>query len=99
MKKLLLATTLCAGLAACNPDRKMVEAVVINTGDITNAGCGYLLVLPDSALLKPVRLDAAFQHHNLPVLIEYTFSGISDTCEYGPKVYEMVTISKIKRDL
>jgi hypothetical protein len=96
MKKLLLAAVSISALIACNPEK---EAVVLDTGDITGAGCGYLLVLPDSALLKPVHLDAAFRHHNLPVKVEYTYSGIKDTCDYGAKVFEMVTISKIKKDI
>jgi hypothetical protein len=99
MKKLLLAAVSISALIACNPEKDMVEAVVLDTGDITGAGCGYLLVLPDSALLKPVHLDAAFRHHNLPVKVEYTYSGIKDTCDYGAKVFEMVTISKIKKDI
>src|SRR5690554_3275404 len=99
MRKYLLAALAICGLAACNPDRKMVEAVVIDTGNTTADGCGYLLVLQDSAMVKPVHLDASFRHHNLPVKVEYIYSGQLDTCDYGPKVFEMVTISKIKRDL
>lgn len=99
MKKILIVAAAFVGLSACNPDKKMVEAVVLDTGDITADGCGYLLVLPDSALLKPVQLDATYRHNNLPVLVEYTFSGVRDTCDFGPKVFEMVTINRIKRDL
>lgn len=99
MKKTLFAVALLIALASCSYDKGLVKAVVVNTQDVTGDGCGYLLVLEDSALLKPIYLDAAFQHNNLPVKIEYTFSGLKDTCNYGPKVYEMATISKIKRDL
>lgn len=99
MKKLLIIVAAFVGLSACNPEKNMVEAVVIDTGDVTRDGCGYLLVLPDSALLKPVHLDAAYRHHNLPVRVEYTFSGVRDTCDFGPKVFEMATVIRIKRDL
>ena len=99
MKKIVFAALSIISIAACNPDRKLVKATVVNTGDITSAGCGYLLVLEDSALLKPIELDADYQQNKLPVLIEYRFSGERDTCDYGPKVFEMVTISKIKKDI
>lgn len=100
MKRFLVALSISGlGLASCNPDKDMVEAVVVDTGDITSTGCGYLLRLNDSALLKPLDLPSAYHHNGLEVKIEYTFSGKKDTCDYGPKVYEMVNITKIKRDI
>ncbi|HRP90185.1 MAG TPA: hypothetical protein PKX92_09100 [Edaphocola sp.] len=99
MKKYLLLGIACSFLAvSCDPDRRLVNATVIDTGNITGDGCGYLFVLPDSAYLKPTYLDAAYQHNGLKVKIQYTFSGELDTCEFGSKVYEMVTVKKIKKD-
>lgn len=99
MKKTVLAFGILGlSLASCNPDKDLVEAEVVDTGDITADGCGYLLRLNDSALLKPLDLPSAYHHGGMAVKIEYSYSGKKDTCDYGPKVYEMVNITKIKRN-
>lgn len=99
MKRILVALSISGiALVSCNPDKDMVEAVVVDTGDITASGCGYLLRLNDSALLKPIDLPSAYHHNGLQVKIEYNFTGSKDTCEYGPKVYELVSISRVKRN-
>ncbi|HTO14317.1 MAG TPA: hypothetical protein VLZ83_01000 [Edaphocola sp.] len=99
MKKYLLLGIASTFLAlSCDPDRKMVKATIVDSGDFSEEGCGYLFVLPDSAYLKPTYLDAAYQHDGLKVKIQYTFTGLIDTCDYGAKVYEMVTVRKIKKD-
>lgn len=99
MKRILIAFGISGlALASCNPDKDMVEAVVVDTGDITSTGCGYLLRLNDSALLKPIDLPSAYQHNGLEIKVKYSFTGTKTTCDYGPKVYELVTISRVKRN-
>ena len=75
MKRILVAFGISGlALASCNPDKDMVEAEVVDTGNITgNTGCGYLLRLNDSALLKPLDLPSAYHHNGLQVKIKYTF--------------------------
>ncbi len=94
---------LCCGLllatASCNSDKNMVKATIVDTGDITNEGCGYLLRLEDSALVQPNNLPSAYFHNGLKVRVKYTHTGVKDTCDYGSKVYDLATIEKIKRDL
>lgn len=74
----------------------MVNAVVVDTGNITYAGCGYLLKLDDSALVLPTYLPGAYQHGGLKVEIEYHHTGIKDTCQFGSVIYDMVKLDDIK---
>lgn len=96
MKKIIVAAGSIFILAACNPDKDMVNAVVIDTGDITPDGCGFLLKLEDSAMIKPVNLPSAYSHDGMPVKLTYDFSGQKDTCDYGPKIFDLVQIDRIK---
>ncbi len=77
----------------------MVKATVVDTGDITYEGCGYLLRLEDSALIQPNNLPSAYFHNGMKVKVKYTHTGVKDTCNYGTKVYDLATIEKIKKDL
>ncbi|WP_157977241.1 hypothetical protein [Taibaiella helva] len=77
----------------------MVEATVIDTGDITNEGCGYVLRLEDQALLQPEYLPSAYQHGGLKVKVKYTHTGVQDTCQFGSVVYDLVSIQDIKRNI
>lgn len=81
---------------SCNKDKNMVDATVVDSGDITYEGCGYLLQLNDSALLKPLYLPGAYQHGGLKVEIEYHHTGIKDTCKFGSVIYDMVKLDDIK---
>ncbi len=100
MKKYALALLVGSlGFIACNKDRDMVEATVIDTGDITNEGCGYVLRLEDQALLQPEYLPSAYQHGGLKVKVKYTHTGVQDTCQFGSVVYDLVSIQDIKRNI
>jgi len=96
IKKFSLAIASVLFLAACNKDKDMVEATVVDTGDITNAGCGYVLRLQDSALVQPNYLPSAFQHGGIVVKVKYTHTGVQDTCRFGSVVYDLVSIQNIK---
>ena len=82
--------------ASCNKDKDMVEATVVDTGDITNAGCGYLLRLQDSNVVQPNYLPSSFQHGGIVVKVKYTHTGVQDTCQFGSVVYDLVSIQDIK---
>jgi len=92
---LALAALLCFA-ASCNKDKDMVNATVIDTGDITNVGCGYLLLLEDSAYVQPGYLPSSYQHGGLKVKVKYTHTGAIDTCDYASKVFDLVSIQDIK---
>jgi hypothetical protein len=82
--------------ASCNKDKDMVVATVVDTGDITNVGCGYLLRLQDSAVVQPNYLPSAFQHDGIVVKVKYTHTGVQDTCKFGSVVYDLVSVQDIK---
>jgi hypothetical protein len=91
---ILLAAT--AIVVSCNPDKDWVEATIIDTQDITYEGCGYVLELPNSELLKPIHLDSRYQHDGISVKVKYKHTGIQDTCRYGSVIYDMINIQNIK---
>lgn len=76
----------------------MVKATVINSGDITLHGCGYVLELEDLALIQPVYLPGAYQHDGIKVKVAYEHTGIQDTCKFGTVIYDLVDIKRIKND-
>jgi len=82
---------------SCNKDKDMVEATVVDTGDITNVGCGYVLQLQDQALVQPDYLPSAYQHDGLRVKVKYTHTGVQDTCDFGSVIYDLVSIQDIKK--
>lgn len=82
---------------SCNKDKDMVEATIVDTGDITNEGCGYLMQLKDQALLQPQYLPSAYQHDGMRIKVKYTHTGIQDTCDFGTVIYDLVSIQDIKK--
>ena len=101
MKKyalLLAGTIMISSFVACNKDKDMVDATIVDTGDITNEGCGYLLELEDKAVVQPSYLPSAYQHGGLKVKVKYTHTGIKDTCDFGTVIYDLVSIQEIKRN-
>lgn len=97
IKRYTLALVAILFLAvSCNKNKDMVHAVVIDTGDITNVGCGYLLMLDDSALVQPNYLESSFQHPGIEVKVKYTHTGVVDTCDYQPKVFDLVQVEEIE---
>lgn len=82
---------------SCNNDRSMVDATVINTGDITYEGCGYVLELENHEILQPIYLPSDYQINNLEVKVKYSHSGMKDTCDFGTVIYDLIDIEKIKR--
>jgi len=102
MRKLLLSTALLAILGvSCKKDKGFVKATVMDTGDITETGCGYLLRLDDGRDEKPLYLPSNYQHNGMKVLVKYHYSGVMDTCRSNPphEFYDQVVVDEIKKDL
>lgn len=97
-KKFILAlVAVTCFIVSCKNDKDMVEATIVDTGDITNEGCGYLLELQDGAQLQPDYLPSAYQHGGMKVKVKYTHTGIQDTCDYSINVFDLVSIQEIKK--
>lgn len=86
---------------SCNKDKGYVKAMIMDTGDITTDGCGYLLRLEDGREEKPEYLPSNFQHNGLKVLVKYHSSGVLDTCQFviPRKFFEKIYIDDIKKDI
>ena len=64
MRKYLLGAALLSMFAvSCNPDKDLVKATVIDSGDIAKNGCGYLLRLENGTEFKPNYIPSAYQSH------------------------------------
>ncbi len=98
-RKLIVALAVCSalGILSCKKDSNFVDAMIVDTGDITYEGCGYLLKLNNNELLKPLYLPGAYQHDGLEVKVKYEHTDLRDTCNYGTKIYDMVNVSDIQR--
>ena len=102
MRKYLLGAALLTLTAvACNKERHYTRATIMDTGDITKDGCGYLLRLEDGREEKPQYLPSAFQHNGMQVLVKYHSTGVLDTCEFSAprKFFELVDIDDIKKKI
>ena len=85
MRKFLLgAVTLTLLAVSCKKDKDYTRATVIDSGDITADGCGWLLRMPDGKYEKPEYVPSAFQHNNLKVKVKIHSSGVLDTCRSIP---------------
>lgn len=102
MRKYLPGAALILVLAvSCNPDKDLVKATVIDTGDIAKDGCGYIIRLENGKELRPVYIPSAYQSNGMKVKLKYNTNGEQQICYVIPvnKVYEVVEIAKIKKDL
>lgn len=102
MHKILLGIATIAVLAiSCKKDKDYTRATIIDTGDITVDGCGYILRMEDGKEEKPEYLSSAFQHNNMKVKVKIHSSGVLDTCRFETprKFYERVYIDDIKQDI
>lgn len=99
MSKLLsfcIAASFTLMAASCSKNKDLRSAVIVDTGDLSYEGCGYLVKLDNAELLKPVHLPGAYQHDGIRVNVRYTFTGLKDTCQYGTVVYDLVTLDQIE---
>jgi hypothetical protein len=102
MRKFLLgAVTLTLLAVSCKKDKDYTRATVIDSGDITADGCGWLLRMEDGEYEKPEYVPSAYRHNNLKVKVKFHSSGVLDTCRSLPPYdfYERVIIDDIKKDI
>lgn len=104
MRKYLIGAfaLLAVFVVACKKDKNMVNATVVDTGDIAKDGCGFLLQLgSDGSLLRPKYIPSAFQYNGLKVKVKLNRDGEGETCNTYPtkKFYEVVELIDIKKDL
>jgi len=102
MRKIILSLATLGVLSlSCNKDKDFTKATILDTGDVTNNGCGYLIRLSDGRDEKPLHLPSAYQHDGMKVLVKYHNSGVMDTCRSLPprEFYDQVIIDEIKKDL
>lgn len=97
--KFAIVGSLLLGFSSCEKQSDTVQAIILDSKDITNEGCGYLLLLEDSGLVKPGYLPSAYQHNGMKVFVNYQHTGIMDTCDFGSKIYDRATITNIKQNL
>lgn len=92
----IVAVMALAGVS-CNKKDDLRKATIIRTGDITYEGCGYLLKLDDAGeIIKPNYLPGAYQHPNIRVTVSYDHTGVVDTCDYSPKIFDVVNLKTIE---
>jgi hypothetical protein len=97
----LVAAIAITIISSCKKkDEGFVPALVVDSGDITTRGCGYLLRFNDGHEEKPYQLLSAYQHNGLPVKVKYHVSDIQDTCgSSAPYSYfQLIIIDDIKND-
>jgi hypothetical protein len=102
MRKIILGVFTFSLIAiSCNKDKNFTSATIVDTGDITTSGCGYMFRFSDGREEKPMYLPSAYQHDGLKVLIKYHNTGILDTCRNIPprEFYDQVVVDDIKREL
>lgn len=80
-------------------DDGYVDAQVVDTGDITSNGCGYILRFENGREEKPYQLQTAYQHNGMLVKVKYHSSEVVDTCGSAKPYafYNLIIIEGIKR--
>lgn len=104
MRKYLIGAfvMLAVFVVACKKDKNMVNATVVDSGDIAKDGCGFLLQLEsDGSMLRPKYIPSAFQYNGLKVKVKLNRDGEGEICNTYPikKFYEVVELIDIKKDL
>lgn len=86
---LLLSVFLFTGCTKKYSDYK--KAIVVNSGNITPEGCGYILAVDGVGMMKPENMPSGFTHDQLPVLIKYHSTGAT-VCSASGSNMEIETI-------
>lgn len=91
----LFTTLICS----CNKkDEGFIDAVVVDSGNITEKGCGYLLRFADGREEKPYQLLSTYRHNGLEVQVKYHQSELLDTCGGSApfSYYQLIIIDEIR---
>ncbi|MBS1778231.1 MAG: hypothetical protein JST70_02830 [Bacteroidetes bacterium] len=100
MRKYVLGTFLALSVltVACKKNKNMINATVVDSGDIANNGCGYLLKLDDDGtLLRPRYMPSAYQHDGMRVKVKLNRDGEGEICNTYPtkKFLEVADLTDI----
>jgi hypothetical protein len=98
MKRIALLALVSIALGSCDKYKDYKRGFIMDSGDITVNGCGYLLKLNGGGFVKPVYLNSAFQHDNMKVKVKLVLNGKKDTCDMGMAIYDEAIIEDIVRD-
>ena len=98
MRYLCIPLAILLLAVACRKDRNYTKATVIDTGNISTTGCGYLLLLQDGSFQKPDYLPSAFQHDSLKVKFSSHDAGTQSNCR-PQQPLEVIVIDDMERDL
>lgn len=103
MRKILIGSACLLMLAvSCKKDKDMKNATVVDTGDVANGGCGYILKMDDDGSLKrPKYLPSSFQHDEYRVKVKFSSDGEGSVCRTHPtyEFVETIEITDIKKNL
>lgn len=88
MRKYVLGTFLALSVltVACKKNKDMINATVVDSGDIANKGCGYLLRLDDEdgKLVRPRYMPSAYQHDGMRVKVKLNRDKEGEICNTYP---------------
>lgn len=96
----LITIIFTLSILACNkPDEGFEDATVVDSGDVTAEGCGYLLQFEDGREEKPYQLLSAYQHNGMLVKVKSHVSDVYDTCGSSKpySYYQLIIIDEIKK--
>lgn len=96
----LIAIIFTFSFLACNKsDKGFEDAEVVDSGDITVDGCGYLLRFSDGREEKPYQLLSAYQHNGMLAKVKSHQSEVLDTCGATKpySYYQLIIIDEIKK--
>jgi len=100
-KSLYLVASMLLLISSCKKkDDGFVQATVVDSGNITAEGCGYLLEFSDGHQEKPYQLLSSYQHNGMTVKVKYHASDILDTCGTSApySYFQLIIIDDIKND-
>lgn len=91
-----------ATLAACKKDKDFKKATVVDSGDVSSSGCGYILRMDDGSNQKPANLPSAYTHNGLKVKLKYHNDSGFVAChaiDTSIHLLQVIVVDDIKRDL
>lgn len=103
MRRILFAlVALSFSWTSCQKDKDLKEAIIVDTGDIAQGGCGYVVrLVEDQRELMPEYLPSAYRHDGYKVLVRYHTRDEQTVCEVHPinQVYQIIEIAEIRHNL
>jgi len=91
----------CVIVVSCKKDKNMLKGTVIDTGDIAQYGCGYIIQMEDGTRYIPKYLPSNYQNDGEKVKVKFNKNGEGTVCRVFPNndFLEVIEIVDIKKDL